>query len=244
MKQTSKKGKSKAAQQRRPARATPAQVMRQIGLLLLIVAIWAVLLVGYLRLTTPSETPVAELPQPTEAVATPQPTQTLTPTEEPADPTATQPAPTPTTEPALPVTATESVTTAPPSPTVAPTESEPSPSPTVAPTETEPPPSPTDTPTPPGAATVSFSEDVLPLFRTRCERCHGDSRAEAGLNLLSYASVMAGSEDGPVVIPGSSATSYLVELIVAGEMPRRAPSLPPAEIETISTWVDEGALDN
>jgi len=231
MKRTSKKSKSKAAQQRRPARATPAQVMRQIGLLLLIVAIWAALLVGFLRLTTPSETPVAELPQPTEAVATPQPTQTPMPTEQPAEPTATQPAPTPTAEPALTATATESVSTAPPSPTVAPTE-------------TEPPPSPTDTPAPPGAATVSFSDDVLPLFRTRCERCHGDSRAEAGLNLLSYASVMAGSEKGPVVIPGSSATSYLIELIVTGDMPRRAPSLPPAEIETIRTWVDEGALDN
>ena len=218
MKQTSRKGKSKEAQQRRPVQATPAQVMRQIGLLLLIVAIWAALLAGYLRLTTPSETPVAELPPPTEAVATPQPTQTPTPTEQPAEPTATQSAPTPTTEPALTATATESVSTAPPSPT--------------------------DTPAPPGAATVSFSDDVLPLFRTRCERCHGDSRAEAGLNLLSYASVMAGSENGPVVIPGSSATSYLVELIVAGEMPRRAPSLPPIEIETIRTWVDEGALDN
>jgi hypothetical protein len=61
---------------------------------------------------------------------------------------------------------------------------------------------------------------------------------------MSYAAVMAGSENGPVVIPGDSVTSSLVQQIVSGEMPRRAPRLPPSEIETISTWVDEGALDN
>jgi hypothetical protein len=55
---------------------------------------------------------------------------------------------------------------------------------------------------------------------------------------------MAGSENGPVVIPGDSVASILVQQIVSGEMPKRAPKLPPSEIETIATWVDEGALDN
>jgi hypothetical protein len=61
---------------------------------------------------------------------------------------------------------------------------------------------------------------------------------------MSYAGVMAGSEDGPVVVPGDLAASSLVQSIVSGEMPRRAPKLPASEIETIATWVDEGALDN
>jgi hypothetical protein len=55
---------------------------------------------------------------------------------------------------------------------------------------------------------------------------------------------MAGSENGPVVIPDDSAASSLVQQILSGEMPRRAPKLPASEIETIATWVDEGALDN
>jgi len=46
------------------------------------------------------------------------------------------------------------------------------------------------------------------------------------------------------VIPGSSVTSSLVEAIVSGDMPKRAPKLPASEIETIATRVDEGALDN
>ena len=61
---------------------------------------------------------------------------------------------------------------------------------------------------------------------------------------MSYAGVMAGSENGPVVIPGDSGASSLVQQIVSGEMPRRAPRLPASEIETISNWVDEGALEN
>lgn len=82
------------------------------------------------------------------------------------------------------------------------------------------------------------------MLTTRCQRCHGGDRTEAGLNLLSYQGVMAGSQNGPVVIPGSSATSPLVELIVSGKMPKRAPRLPETEIEIIRTWVDVGALDN
>ena len=103
---------------------------------------------------------------------------------------------------------------------------------------------PLPTPTPPEGTGVSFSEDVLPVFETRCQRCHGTERAEAGLSLASYADVMAGSNNGPVVIPGSAETSRLVELIVSGKMPWRSPKLPETEIQTISDWVDAGALDN
>jgi hypothetical protein len=55
---------------------------------------------------------------------------------------------------------------------------------------------------------------------------------------------MAGSDNGPVVIPGDASASSLVELIISGDMPRRAPKLPAAEIDIISAWVDAGALDN
>ena len=47
-----------------------------------------------------------------------------------------------------------------------------------------------------------------------------------------------------MVVPGDAANSYLVELIVSGEMPRRGPTLLPAEIEAIREWIDAGALDN
>lgn len=207
---------------RDPVRPTPAQALRQLGLISLVIVVWSGLLAAYLNLTGTDEQLVAELPEPTQATAAAETTAAPTPTQQPptvtAAPSHTAPAPTATAE------ATASLT--------------------ALPTETEIPPLPTDTSLPPEAPSVSFSTDVLPILTSRCQRCHGGDRIEDGLDLMSYAGVMAGSENGPVVVPGSSATSSLVEVIVSGEMPRRAPRLPEPEIQTIANWVDEGALDN
>ncbi len=93
-------------------------------------------------------------------------------------------------------------------------------------------------------AQVSFSADVLPIFEARCQRCHGPGRAEVGLRLDDYEHVIAGSSNGPVVIPSSAHTSYLVELILSGSMPFGSAKLPDAQIQTIIDWVDAGAPDN
>jgi hypothetical protein len=55
---------------------------------------------------------------------------------------------------------------------------------------------------------------------------------------------MDGSFNGPVVVPGNASDSYLVEQVVSGEMPKRAPRLLPAEIRFITEWVNSGAPDN
>jgi cytoskeletal protein RodZ len=215
MKGTSKKAPTRKHNERRRPKPTTAQVLRQIGIIVLVTAIWAGLLAGYLSLTGRSNEPAVASPTATEvavvpATASPALTDTALSTEEPA-----------TSEP--PTTASDT--------------------PAPEPTATEPPLTPTHTTEPP-AGGISFSAEVLPVLTTRCERCHGEQRAEAGLKLTSYADLMAGSAKGPVVVPGSATTSTLVELIVSGEMPRRSPRLPESEIQTISTWVDEGALDN
>jgi len=227
MKGTSKKAPTRKQNERRRPKPTTAQVLRQIGIIVLVTAIWAGLLAGYLYLLGRSHEPAVASPTATEvavvpATASPALTDTALSTEEPATsepPTIASDTPAP--EP----TATASDTPAP------------------EPTATEPPLAPTHTTEPP-AGGISFSAEVLPVLTTRCERCHGEQRAEAGLKLTSYADLMAGSAKGPVVVPGSATTSTLVELIVSGEMPRRSPRLPESEIQTISTWVDEGALDN
>ena len=158
MNDTPAEGKSSVLPPRIPM--TPGQILRQVVVLLIVIAIWAAVLVGYLALTKPSEK----------------------------------------------------------APAAAPVE--------------------------PTAAGVSFSGQVLPLFEARCQQCHGGGRAEAGLNLASYASLMAGSSYGPVVIPGGAETSRLVEAIVSGEMPPGGRKLPESEIQAISDWIDAGAPDN
>jgi len=100
------------------------------------------------------------------------------------------------------------------------------------------------TPAPPQATEVSFSADVLPIFEARCQQCHGAGRAEVGLSLASYADAIAGSSNGPVIVPGSADTSYLFELIDTGQMPWGSPKLPDSEIQSIRDWIDAGASDN
>ncbi len=103
---------------------------------------------------------------------------------------------------------------------------------------------PAPTATPGGSATVSYSRDVQPIFDQNCVVCHGGS---AGLWLDSYERVMAGSERGPVVVPGDPEASELYRRITGASqpsMPLGQPPLPPQEIETIRRWIAEGAPKN
>lgn len=92
--------------------------------------------------------------------------------------------------------------------------------------------------------TVSFASDILPLLESRCVNCHGGQRTEEGLVLTSHASLLTGSENGAVIIPGDGANSVLVQLVADGDMPKRGPKLTPDQVQLIQTWINEGALDN
>jgi len=127
--------------------------------------------------------------------------------------------------------------------TEAPTEVPPS-TDTAAPTG---PPTATEAPaTQPAAqgATVSFATDIFPIFESRCIGCHGGERTQEGLDLKTHASLMAGSNNGFVVTPGDAADSLLVEMVATQKMPKRGPKLTPPQIQLITDWVNQGALDN
>jgi mono/diheme cytochrome c family protein len=91
---------------------------------------------------------------------------------------------------------------------------------------------------------VSFSADVMPILMSRCITCHGGDRIEAELVMLDYDNLMKGSENGPVIIAGDAANSYLVELIESQKMPKRGPKLTPPQVQTIIDWINQGALNN
>ncbi len=105
-------------------------------------------------------------------------------------------------------------------------------------------------PTLPAADTISFTDDVLPIFQQRCAQCHGGAdengqvRLEAGLNLLEYEKVMAGSEFGTVVEAGNAEDSFLLEMIVEGDMPEEGDPVPEDEIRIIRAWIEAGAPNN
>jgi len=91
---------------------------------------------------------------------------------------------------------------------------------------------------------VSFSHDVLPILQSRCVNCHGGDRVEKGLTLKTYTDLMAGSQNGPVVTAGDSLNSLLVGLIANQKMPKRGPKLTPPQVQLITDWVNQGALNN
>ena len=91
---------------------------------------------------------------------------------------------------------------------------------------------------------VSFANDILPILESRCVNCHGGDRIEEGLLMRSYAELMAGSDNGPVIVPGDANGSLLVELVVDRKMPKRGPKLTPPQTQLIIDWVNQGALEN
>ena len=138
---------------------------------------------------------------------------------------ATQPSP-------LPATATEAV--------IVPTATDTS---APAPTQAQVPQ--VETPTQAAAApTVSFANDILPIFNNSCNKCHGVEQVKEGLDMRTYETLMAGSFNGSVITPGSANDSFLVEQIINGEMPKRGQKLLPAQIQLIIDWINAGALNN
>jgi mono/diheme cytochrome c family protein len=91
---------------------------------------------------------------------------------------------------------------------------------------------------------VSYAQDIQPIFNARCDNCHMGNYPSEGLDLSSYEGLMAGSQNGLVVVPGNADDSLLVEKVARGEMPKRGPHLTEAQVQLLTDWVDAGALNN
>ncbi|MFZ5909127.1 MAG: c-type cytochrome domain-containing protein [Chloroflexota bacterium] len=94
------------------------------------------------------------------------------------------------------------------------------------------------------SATVSFANDVYPILESRCLNCHGGDSTREGLSVKTYADLMAGSDNGPVVVPGDAANSLFVELVANQKMPKRGAKLTPPQVQLFTDWVNQGALEN
>ncbi|CAG0934917.1 hypothetical protein TFLX_03739 [Thermoflexales bacterium] len=196
---------------------TGGQLLRQLVLLALILSIWGGGLFVFLGATTASDTaPLAQVPP-----TAPPPPATQVATRTPAATTHTP----------LPASTATVTVSAAPTATFRPT------------TETTSVPA-TAVPSPAGDVAVSYQRDVQPIFDQICVKCHGGEEVKEGLSLTTYAEVLAGSNNGPVIVPGDVDNSFLIDQIVKGEMPKRGPKLLPAQIRVITDWVAAGAPDN
>ena len=96
-----------------------------------------------------------------------------------------------------------------------------------------------------GSSVVSFSRDVLPIFKESCTACHGTL---GGWDASSYKSVMESGDNAPVIIAKDLQASLLVQKLlgtqtIGGVMPP-GKLLSQKEIGLIVSWVAAGAADN
>lgn len=91
---------------------------------------------------------------------------------------------------------------------------------------------------------ISYSTDVQPILERRCGKCHTGEFTSESLNMETYDGLMAGSQNGPVIVPGDANASLLVEKVVEGEMPKRGQKLTPEQIQVIIDWINAGAQNN
>ncbi len=87
------------------------------------------------------------------------------------------------------------------------------------------------------SGTPTFETYVGPLLTTKCTGCHGEL-ATGGLNMSTYANLMKGGSDGPVIVPGNSTNSLLFQIQSTGG---HFANLTPEELGIVKQWIDAGA---
>jgi hypothetical protein len=102
-----------------------------------------------------------------------------------------------------------------------------------------------ETPVPPSSADKKpvFEQNVLPILKARCVKCHGGEKPKAKLRLGDMGGLLTGGESGPVVVPGSAEKSLLFKMVSKGEMPpaKEKIKLTSEQVAVIKNWIDNGA---
>lgn len=97
------------------------------------------------------------------------------------------------------------------------------------------------------ADTVDFGRDILPILSNNCFLCHGPDAATRKADLRLDVHEEALRKDHPVIVPGKSAASELVQRVTSDNPRDRMPppgsnrQLTAAQIELLQRWIDQGA---
>lgn len=95
----------------------------------------------------------------------------------------------------------------------------------------------------PVTATIGYAEDIQPIFKRTCIACHSAVVKTLGLQVTEYATLMAGSTRGPVVVPGNAAASKLWQLVSINKMPLIG-HLADQDKQLIVDWINAGAPEH
>ena len=96
---------------------------------------------------------------------------------------------------------------------------------------------------------VSYYRQIRPIFQAHCQGCHQPAKAMGEYQMTSFAKLLSGGESGSAAItPGNPAESFLIQQITPvdgrAEMPKKGDPLHEVEIELISRWIAQGAVDD
>ncbi len=99
-------------------------------------------------------------------------------------------------------------------------------------------PTPAPVPTPaPLIGTPTYTVNIQSIFTSLCATCHNATAPSAGLDLSTYASLMKGGQDGPVILPGDSVNSLLFKKQSA----KHYANMTADELNLIIQWIKAGA---
>jgi len=82
-----------------------------------------------------------------------------------------------------------------------------------------------------------FENEIAPLLRQHCVKCHGIEEREAGLDLRTLRGVLRGGQSGPAIIWGEPEKSLLLQMVLKEEMPAKGPPLSASEIGRLRRWI-------
>ncbi len=87
----------------------------------------------------------------------------------------------------------------------------------------------------------NFDEIFNALFEGRCAACHGGESPTGGLDVTTYAGVLAGGVSGPGIVPGDPDASMIYQRQSSGG---HYGQLLPEELEALREWILAGAPEN
>ncbi len=91
---------------------------------------------------------------------------------------------------------------------------------------------------------VNYQDNILPILKQRCAKCHNLDKRRSGLAVDTYANLMEGGSSGAVITPGQPSESRLFKLVSWLEEPNMPPSgdqLTADQLTLIEKWIELGA---
>jgi hypothetical protein len=93
-------------------------------------------------------------------------------------------------------------------------------------------------------ARAFFREQVYPILKANCLKCHGGEKTKGGLEMTSQVALLKGGETGAAIDANAPEKSLLLEMISYKDKDHEMPPAgkrPPEEIAIIEKWVAMGA---